>query len=211
MPVHIVAMIAAAAMSFAPIRPERRAVPAGDAPAPATTSPCSLACPPDALLEGEPVCYPNRDDTDNSGCNTWPYPFTPVPCGEPITLCGTTGTFTHGPEEHRDTDWYELRIGRSDDLRMCVDAEAPLQVAILGGNPVCDDWRVDCGALLGNGCDTLCCNVALEAGTYALFVSTRRFEGVECGSRYILRLRGAACTPIAVRRRTWTQVKRVYR
>jgi hypothetical protein len=70
--------------------------------------PCIVDCPPDAVLEGEPVLGSLPDDPYNGGCNSPEYgsPFQVLPIGD---FCGKSGwPNTAGT---RDTDWFLAEIG----------------------------------------------------------------------------------------------------
>ncbi len=82
--------------------------------------PCVVHCPPGATDEGEP-CY---TDT-NGGCNSTPYVWGWIACGE--TICGTS-YFDGGT---RDTDWFRTDTAVSYYFTMTAEAEFDLQLLFL--------------------------------------------------------------------------------
>jgi hypothetical protein len=173
--------------------------------------PCALEAPPGAVSEDEPRCSDGHVDRFNTGCNDFPYVFSRLPCDEAsVTVLGTYGTWRMGGEEHRDTDWYEIVVVRPTRLGIEVTGAAATQVAIFDGTRGCE-WEVVCGAVIGAACETLACEAAVPPGLYWLYVAPQRFEGVACGTSYLLRLRGHACRTVGVEPSTWGSVKASYR
>jgi hypothetical protein len=82
--------------------------------------PCIVPCPPGATPEGEP-CY---TDT-NGGCNSVPYLWGWITCGE--TICGTS-YFDGGT---RDTDWFRIDTAVSNYFTITGEAEFDLQLLFL--------------------------------------------------------------------------------
>jgi hypothetical protein len=174
--------------------------------------PCPLPEPVAALDEGEPVCADGYYDRYNSGCNEWPYTFSELPCaGTEVAVRGTYGTWRYYDEDFRDTDWYEIQLTRPTQLECRVQGGAATQMAILDGRRGCGEWDVLCGPVLGEACEALTCQAVVEPGTYWLFVAPRRYQGVLCGTRYVLTLNGMACATIGARPDPWSLVKARYR
>lgn len=174
--------------------------------------PCPLPPAPGAALEGEPDCAPDRYDSYNRGCNDFPYVFTPVSLGDSgITVQGTYGTFPYYLDDFRDTDWYEVQFDAPAVLECVLTGGAASQLAILDGREGCGDWSVVSGPVLGPACDSLVCQAPLEPGRYWIFVATRWFTGVRCGTPYVLRLRRYPGRPVAVQPASWSRVKEIYR
>lgn len=173
--------------------------------------PCQVATPPGAISEDEPRCSDGHVDRFNTGCNDFPYVFSRLPCDEGgVSVLGTYGTWRMGSEEHRDTDWYEIVVVRPTQLELQVTGAAATQIAILDGTRGCE-WEVVCGSVLGEACETLACEAAVQPGLYWLYVAPRRFEGVSCGTSYVLTLHGHACRTVGVAPGTWGSVKASYR
>ncbi len=85
------------------------------------------------------------------------------------------------------------------------------QIAILDGSRGCPEYDVVCGSAFGGACEPIRCQAQVPAGTYFLFVAPRHYSGVECGTPYVLRLRGHPCATIDVAPATWSQVKERFR
>jgi hypothetical protein len=178
----------------------------------ACTPPCPIACPPGARPEGEPVCTDGTYDTYNTGCNSWPPVFTELDCRDSVlTVCGSYGTYAYYDEEHRDTDWYQLRLDRPARLDLRLEGQAATQFALLDARLGCGEFSEPCGVLFGEACRPLRCMAEVPAGTYWIFVATQRYIGPACGSTYRLEVRGAACAPVAVLPVAWTTFKNLYR
>jgi len=175
-------------------------------------APCQLAAPPNVRHEGEPDCHEGVYDTYNGGCNDYPYAFTTIECGDStIVVEGNYGTYAYYDEDFRDTDWYRIDLHQPGILDCSVVGGAPTQLAILDGREGCEGWSTICGSVLGEACEPIDCQATLEPGTYFIFVATRCYAGVRCGTQYLLSVRGHRCPPIAVRAATWGEVKERYR
>lgn len=164
----------------------------------AVTGPCELSCPAGALVEGEPECFDGYVDNFNGGCNSDPAVFSSIACSddlEEIVLCGRYGTyFDPALGDTRDTDWYEIVLSEGTNIQLSVTGEASTQVAIVNATGGCAAFTIACGSVFADPCLPANCNTFLPAGTYWIFVATSAFAGVECGSDYVLRLRGYACS-----------------
>lgn len=77
--------------------------------------PCSVACPPGALAEGE-GCPPAFPDYYNAGCFWSPFNATALGCGQ--TVCGSS--YYNGYVDH---DAYIVTITQRDSLIWCMNAE----------------------------------------------------------------------------------------
>ena len=177
---------------------------------------CQPPCQIDSLLgeipEGEPHCADGYYDRYNTGCNDYPYVFTPLGCsrGE-IAVRGTYGTWRYYDEEWRDTDWYRVEVAVPTLLDYQVTGGAMTQMALLDGSRGCPDFDVVCGSVFGDRCETVNCQALVPAGTYFLFVAPRYFQGVACGTPYLLRLQGHGCATIDLEPASWSRVKQQYR
>jgi hypothetical protein len=92
-----------------------------------------------------------------------------------------------------------------------VTGGATTQIAILDGSRGCPDFDVVCGSAFGGPCEAITCQARVSAGVYFFFVAPRYFQGVDCGTPYLLRLRGHPCATIAIEPVTWGRVKRLFR
>ena len=141
------------------------------------TCPCTAGDP-----EGEPDCG-LPVDTVNGGCNSTPFMFSPIECGQ--TICGTLA----GENGTRDTDWYELVLAVPDNvtIELTSEVQSDLFTVDLSAAPFCSapavinsDIALACGG-------TATIVEAMAAGSNYIFVSTDGiFDGVPCGTEYTL-------------------------
>jgi hypothetical protein len=159
--------------------------------------PCTLVCPPNGILEGEPDCYDDYVDSTNIGCNADPITeavFTPISVGD--TICGTAGTYITSPDTNsRDTDWYRLVLDSDATLIWSGVAEFELLLFIIdAGSDDCTDYSVLTNSS-GPACSTVTVSAAVPPGVYYLWAGPAVFTGVPCGSDYIVTVEtGAAPT-----------------
>ena len=149
--------------------------------------PCVLECPSGAFLEGEPDCADEYDDMYNGGCNSTPYVYQPIACGD--TVCGKSGTFLFATENYRDTDWYEISFAADTFVTWCGVAEFDFDLWIVQAGTApdsCDD-EVDLVSNSGNKCDTICISALVNPGTYWLVIAPQVYSGIPCGdlSEYV--------------------------
>jgi len=141
--------------------------------------PCELTCPEGGIPEGEPTCEDEYDDMYNGGCNSDPFVFSPISCGD--IICGEAGTFLFGGSQYRDTDWYEITFDQAQDVTFKVVAEFALQVLIInGGSGDCVDYSIVASATAGD-CDTISLSWTCPAGLWWFWVGPSVFSGVPCG------------------------------
>lgn len=165
-------------------------------------------CPPLAVLEGEPVCTNGYQDNFNSGCNSTPQRFTPLPCGPGVTICGTYGTFDGNIS--RDTDWYQFTVHTPTTIQATVQGRGLTGTALGILDTACPPTLL-CARLDPTAeCATLSCSAAVAPGTYRIAVATL-FDGTPCGSPYTLSVSGITCSPTAVRTSSWGTLKGIYR
>ena len=145
--------------------------------------PC-VTCPPGGILEGEPACGPNYDDTYNGGCNSDVPVFQAINSGD--VICGQTGVFDYYGDTYRDTDWFSFTLSEEKIVEFEVYGELPLFVAVAAPGPNgCDDFDI-----LG-GDSTLYCEPIelygiLPPGTYWLVILPDDFSTYwECEIPYI--------------------------
>jgi hypothetical protein len=144
--------------------------------------PCEVECDPAATPEGEPPCGPNYDDTFNGGCNSAVPVFSPITCGE--TVLGESGTFLWFGSSYRDTDWYEITLSQPATLTWDVVAEFDLLIFVIdAGSGNCADYAI-LGSATAEECDHATLSVAVDVGTYWLWVGPSVFSGIPCGAEY---------------------------
>ncbi len=121
---------------------------------------CELpACPDGATPEPEGIqCF----DRINDGCNLDEPAFTPISCGE--IVCGTAWTLFI-----RDTDWYEITVDEPAEITWTVTSEFPSQLSIVTGR--CDTSYTVAAAAYGGACRAASASLAVQPGTYYLFVA----------------------------------------
>lgn len=177
----------------------------------ACPAPCSSACPPGAIAEGEPECGPEYVDVTNGGCNSSPPVFTDLECNElGVTVCGTYGTYPFQGNDYRDTDWYRFTIDTVKNVTYCVCGSQASLIAIVNEDPTCASIVTQC-VETGAAGQEVCCTATLAPGTYWLFVATDDFFGVPCGSPYVLNLQGLTCPVVNVQPTSWSHMKAIYR
>jgi len=154
--------------------------------------PCVVECPPGGYDEGEGYCYDDYDDTYNGGCNSTPFVFQEIACGD--TICGSCGVFDYFGSAYRDMDWFEIDVSEGDLTLTCV-AEFPLALWLF------DPVSFDCVDLVNldfinttETCDTLSVSAYVTSGTYWLIIAPMDWGAYPCGdqSEYVAWL---DCTP----------------
>ena len=157
----------------------------------------NLVCQPYWPIEGEPTCMNEYNDQYNGGCNSTPYVYQPIPidpvgtCDNVFTVCGESGTFMYGGYNYRDTDWFEFYTGTHTEITFSCVGDFPMMIAILDGNPSpgpdpCNDGDLIIDMIdVGPG-DVATLSGSVEEGTYWLWVGPSVFEGVQCGSPYVM-------------------------
>lgn len=149
---------------------------------------CEITCPTYGIQEGEPVCYDGYVDNYNGGCNSTPYVFQPIQCGQ--TICGTSGTFIgpDGVSQYRDTDWFELDLATPTTITWVAYGNFPMQTFVIGAP--CP------GTILGQATAAICSLATINynalPGSYYLWVGPQVFTGIPCGAPYVATV---TCTP----------------
>lgn len=97
---------------------------------------CEIVC--EGVPENEPALGPDYDDAHNSGCggSMFGNPFQSLmadPDGE-LVFCGSSGWYSYGASDFRDTDWFTAFVGASGQIEWTVDAEQPTLGYLLGPN-----------------------------------------------------------------------------
>jgi hypothetical protein len=145
--------------------------------------PCVLQCPPNGIPEGEPACYDGYVDNYNGGCNSSPYIWQNINCGD--TICGTSGVYS--ANGMRDTDWFRVQAG-AGDLTWTVVAEFPVLIFIMdAGSENCSDYTQLGVNYTYNVCDTISLSVPVPGGVYWLWVGPVDWGNYPCGdlSEYV--------------------------
>ncbi len=156
--------------------------------------PCEIDCQEGDMLEGEPICYDNYEDTYNGGCGSVPIVFQPIECGQ--TICATSGTFYYNGNGYRDTDWFAIETTTPVNFTWTVEAEFEVVTIVLdGGDGDCVDWEIY-GYAIGPACApvSLSTTEGMMPGHYWFWVGPTEFgSGVPCGSTYRATL---TCEPV---------------
>ncbi len=151
--------------------------------------PCTIACPEGAIPEGEPQCYDGYVDNYNGGCNSSPYIWQDISCGD--TICGTSGVYD--ANYYRDTDWFRVEVGEGNLTWTCV-AEFPLLIFVIdAGSENCVDYTILSYTTVPK-CDTATLSLYVTAGVYWLWVGPSDWGNYPCGdqSEYVA---WVDCTP----------------
>lgn len=185
-------------------------------PGAATTvsTPCAPACPPGAVVESEVDCTDGYVDATNGGCNFTPSVFHDLPCSDTaLSVCGRYGTFTGANGlDARDTDWYRIVLVHPGTLTVCGCADGHLQLLILEADRGCPVTDLDIVAARStlDPDDEICVSAALPPGPYFIWAGAAHFNGVACGSNYVLTVTGHSCPTVGVEPARWSGVKSLY-
>jgi hypothetical protein len=150
-------------------------------------------CPPGSIPEGEPLCHEDYEDDYNGGCNSAPYVFQDIECGD--VICGESGTYLYDGSDIRDTDWYRLELANSGTIIWTVEAEFPVQVLMI------DALAEDCISFdvleAGSGApfEVVELSANVGPGVYWLWVGPSVFTGIPCGSEYVAEVTCDITTP----------------
>ena len=169
---------------------------------------CIVLCPPDATGENEPC-----GEDANGGCWSATERFEPIQCGQ--TICGTVwlepwdpndgvrGDDPNNPNElPLDTDWYELNFTEDTQFTFTVEAEFPVQVALMAqeylGVPGCDYVDGILESVIAFECEESSLSMCVGSGTYYVVVLpfSEYMCELPCGSRndYTATLDCQSCT-----------------
>jgi len=173
--------------------------------------PCTVECPPGALIEQEPWCYDGYVDDYNSGCGHDPVIFediAPGAPGETVTLCGTGGTFLYNGWSYRDTDWFQLTLDEPKSITACCEAEFPILFMLLYTGD-CSDLQYD--YVLAGPCEPACLSRTVGPGIVWLWVGVDVFNGVPCGRDYVMTIDGYTAATSVEAGSSWGTVKAMYR
>jgi hypothetical protein len=178
--------------------------------------PCVLTCPPGAVIEGEPDCYPNYNDTYNGGCNAVPFPvfqvILPNPTGGPVTICGTTGVFAMNTSIYRDTDWFQVDNTQTSYVCLSGDSEIPTYFFIIDGRGGCAAPPIVAYGIAGPCAPIADLCYTLEPGIWWVWAGPTAWDpSFACGSLYNLTISGYCCGPTPAESTTWGRVKGMFR
>jgi hypothetical protein len=151
-----------------------------------------VVCPPNVtVVENEPDCYNEYVDVTNGGCNISPEVYTELTgCND--VVCGKSGTYTVAGTDNRDTDWYRLLLNANTTVNMKVIADFPLQILVIDLTAGCPSLSIISSTTAAAG-DTAYLSTSFGPGTLAYWVGPSVFNGVPCGSNYVM-----YCNTVAV-------------
>jgi hypothetical protein len=152
-------------------------------------APCSPACPPGAIAEGEP-CGARL----NEGCNQVPQQFTDIPASPTgVTVCGTFGNFfdSYGTW-YRDTDWYRITLTERSHVRLCATGGATTLIAMVDGRTTCSTTALV--STFVEYCQEGCLEADLDIGTYYMYVASIFDITMACDRSYVMTV---TCTEIS--------------
>jgi hypothetical protein len=154
--------------------------------------PCYVECPEGGIPEGEPDCFDGYEDTYNGGCNSSPYVWRPIECGD--TICGTSGVY--GNNYYRDTDWFEIEITVPSTVTWTAVAEFPVLIFIINaGTGDCVDYTILSSAT-ADECDEISLTESVAPGLYWFWIGPSDWGDYPCGadSEYVATLTCEAVT-----------------
>jgi hypothetical protein len=148
-----------------------------------SSDPCMVYCPPGSFLEDEPACGDDYVDHYNGGCGSDPVVFQSIELEQMI--CGESGTYQSGGLNYRDTDWFEVAVEHPGFLYWTLEAEFPIQGAIIKPGPEgCAEIEM-LAIDSTDPCVPLTVSAPLEeAGTYWLWAGVSVFTGWPCVAPY---------------------------
>jgi len=168
-------------------------------------------CPPDAYVETEPQCMDPVNDVHNGGCNSEPPVFDHLEPGEDVvSFCGTSGTYTVGYNNYRDTDWYQIDLAHESEIEFSCTANFLVRIGIVDGREGCEDVSEFYAYEDGYPCGVVELVETLPAGTWWLWVGPTSFTDIWCGVDYACELTGYnPVTP--VEDSSWSVIKALFR
>jgi len=172
--------------------------------------PC-VQCPPDAFVESEPECIDPENDIHNGGCNSDPPVFDYLEPGEDIvSFCGTSGTYTVGSTNWRDTDWYQIDLASESAITFRCTANFGVTIGLVDGREGCEGISAFYSYTAAPMCYTAELAETLPAGTWWLWVGPSGYSDVVCGEPYACELTGY--TPVTpVEDISWSTLKALHR
>lgn len=152
---------------------------------------CEIEIPVCYLYENEPDCYDEYVDDFNGGCNDSSEPFTVLPrsFGQPLVVWGRAGTYLFGAVNYRDTDWYEMVLDQPTEMTISCIAEFPAAYGYIDGTAGCPPVAYELEEVPGE-CVESSMTWMLGPGTFWLFVAPLAYDGIPCGSDYVMTVHG---------------------
>lgn len=151
------------------------------------------------------------NDIHNGGCNSDPPVFDYLePSEDTIDFCGTSGTYSVGSQNYRDTDWYQIDVSNESEITFRGIANFAMRIGIVDGREGCEGV-----SSFYSYTDVPICHAAeltetLPAGTWWLWVGPTQFTGVQCGEEYECELTGYTSATL-VENTSWSTLKALYR
>jgi hypothetical protein len=150
-------------------------------------TPCA-ACPPGGIVNAEPTCFTDYNDTTNGGCNASPPVFEDVAICD--VICGTGGDYTFGTFSYRDMDWFRLDLtgagGNTDVSWTVINEGSSLAIWLMdAGSENCADYSTIQFLSANTACTPLTVSgSALPPAVYWL-IEGDLWTNVDCGTAYV--------------------------
>jgi hypothetical protein len=171
--------------------------------------PC-VFCPPFPVFEDEPECIDPEYDVHNGGCDSDPPVFDVIaPTGDPLEICGTSGTYYDGVNLDRDTDWYEFDLAHPATITVSCEADFDVLVTLIDGSGGCPA-PAPLSSFVAPFCQVGTLTETIPAGTWWIRVGPDQIDGVPCGSDYTLVVEGLLPASIT-EGVSWSTIKAIYR
>jgi hypothetical protein len=133
------------------------------------------------VLEGEPVCADEYDDSYNGGCNSVPEVFQDILADQ--IMLAQAGTFLYSGNSYRDTDWFRFVVADDRILTFTAVGEFDIQLFLIDGTNGCGGYSIlHDDAAAAN--DTAMVTATVGPGTYWLWAGTSAFSGWPCPQEY---------------------------
>ena len=172
--------------------------------------PCA-ECPPDGVMEIEPECIEPGNDIHNGGCNSTPPVFQLIdPSEDPISVCGTSGTYTEGSNQTRDTDWYQLDLTQTSEISLYCMPDFNMTIGFIDGREGCENVSSFYSYATVPTCWAAELTETLPPGTWWVWIGPSGYSGVQCGAGYVCEITGY--TPVTpVEDASWSTIKALFR
>ena len=182
---------------------------------------CEVACPPDAINEGEPPLEDGYIDEYNSGCGG-PGLFWQaidwindddgqLPYTGPALLCGKSGWYQgNSGEWNRDTDWFVVEAGEPGEMEVTLASEYPCYLLKLAPT---NCWEVEIEIsvetdFLSPASMTFPVTMLEEIW---LWVAPKSFEGPVNEFTYVMTVTNNRYNTVDTEDMSWDRVKSLYR
>ena len=186
--------------------------------------PCVVACPADAVPEGEPTMYDGYADEYNSGCNgvstnnfqafNWINDEDGLPpfdgCG---WMCGKSGWHLNATGgEERDTDWFVATALTTGLMTFTVESEYPCNIYQLIPSPM-DCLAVDVGlsAIADCGAPATLSIPVIAGEVVYLWVGPTTYTGPVLEFNYSMTVCNHEFESVSNEDMNWGQVKDLYK